>query len=55
MKKNIHKSLSEFAGLTDANYCPYGSGKKYGDCCKSGSEGVKHKVHQFKLENMISK
>lgn len=45
--KHIHKSPDEFPGLTDEATCPCGSGKKYGECCKNDSEGVKHVVYTF--------
>ena len=43
--KHIHKSPEEFPGLTDDSFCPCGSGKKFGECCKNDPEGVKHVVY----------
>ena len=51
--KHIHKPLTDYPGLTDDDYCPCGSGKKYGECCKSDPEGVKHKVYQFRVEQCL--
>ena len=46
--KHIHKSPDEFLDLTDDSICPCGSGKKYGECCKNDSEGVKHVVYEYR-------
>lgn len=48
--KHIHKPLADFPGLTDYDYCPCGSGMKYGECCKQDPEGVKHIIYQFRVE-----
>lgn len=50
--KHIHKPLSEFPGLTDNDYCPCGSGKRYSECCKSDLEGIKHRIYQFQVEKL---
>ncbi len=46
---HIHKSPKEFPGLIDESLCPCGSGKSYGECCKSDPEGVKHVIYSFVL------
>lgn len=48
--KHVHKSVSDFPELTDDDYCPCGSWKKYGECCKSDPEGIKHKIYEFSVE-----
>ena len=45
---HTHKSLNEFPGLKDNDYCPCGSAKKYSECCKNDPEGIKHTVYEFK-------
>lgn len=48
LTRHIHKSPEEFPRLKDDDYCPCGSRKKYGECCKKDPEGVKHVVYVFK-------
>lgn len=47
---HTHKSIKEFPGLKEEDDCPCDSGNKYGECCKSDPEGIKHKVYQFIVE-----
>ncbi|MBO7111922.1 MAG: SEC-C domain-containing protein [Bacteroidaceae bacterium] len=46
--RHIHISPDEYPGLRGDDFCPCGSGKKYGDCCKDDPEGVKHVVYEFR-------
>lgn len=46
--RHIFKSPDDFPGLKDEDYCPCGSAKKYAECCKKRSEGIKHTVYEFK-------
>lgn len=50
--KYIHKPLTAFPKLTDYDYCPCGSRKKYYECCKADPEGVKHRLYLFKVEKL---
>lgn len=45
--KIIYKSASDFPGLSDEDYCPCGSARLYGECCKGNTEGIKHRVYTF--------
>lgn len=50
--KHTHKPVSDFPDINDDCLCPCGSGKKYCECCKSDSEGVKHRIYTFMMEKI---
>lgn len=50
--RHTHKPFSDFPGLSDKDFCPCGSGLVYAYCCKSDPQGIKHKIFQFRVEDI---